>query len=423
MVQKSIQNLSLSWEKLATYNAGFEASFLKHRLSTEFEVYKRKTSDILTAAIIYKTMGSITAPMSNTASMENQGIEWTVGWKDKIGDFKYGVNANLTYNTNKVTSFKGKLKYENDGNTLDIWGNPTDRYTNLGDVSTGGDTRRVEDQMLDEYFLRRPYQGSGSYSNTDGSVNPNGGPKDGMIRTKADLEWVKSMIAAGYVFGNGAGNTVGEGAANIWYGEMIMADVNGDGKYGNDDDREFTGKSTTPKFTFGLNITAEWKGIDLNMLWAGRLGSYHYINEKSVNGSILSNAGDGIAGDAWNKYYFYDADRAANDYDNYNPATDPSARINGKYPRLLSASSTMSSNAFYLYNTSYLKLKSLQIGYTFPKKWMAPAKISNLRIFISGENLLTIKSKDFPAVDPELGGSSIVYPIARMFSGGISITF
>ena len=70
-----------------------------------------------------------------------------------------------------------------------------------------------------------------------------------------------------------------------------------------------------------------------------------------------------------------------------------------------------------------MKLKSLQIGYTLPKKWLAPAKISNMRVFISGENLLTICSKDFPGVDPELGSSLAVYPLARMFSGGISVTF
>jgi TonB-linked SusC/RagA family outer membrane protein len=423
VIQQTIQNLSLSWEKLTTMDIGIEASFLKQRLNMELDLYSRKTSDILTAAIIYQTMGNISAPMSNTASMDNQGIELTLGWNDRIGNVRYGISANVTYNTNQISSFKGKLKYELDEKTLDIWGNPTWRYTNLADVSTGGDTRRVEGHSIDEYFLRRPYKGNGNYFNSDGSVNPNGGPKDGMIRTKADLEWVKSMIAAGYIFGNGAGNTVGSGASNIWYGQMIMADVNGDGKYGNDDDREFTGKSTVPKFMFGLSMNAEWKGFDVNMLWSGRLGSYHYINERGANGSIMANTGDGIAGDAWNKYYFYDAAKAHTDYNNYDPASDPNAHINAKYPRLLSAPSIMPSNTFYLYNTSYLKLKSLQIGYTFPKKWMAPAKISALRIFASGENLLTFKSKDFPAVDPELGGSVIVYPIAKLFSGGISLTF
>lgn len=108
---------------------------------------------------------------------------------------------------------------------------------------------------------------------------------------------------------------------------------------------------------------------------------------------------------------------------NYDPATDPTANIWAKYPRLYAGTGQMENNSLYLYNTSYMKLKSLQIGYTLPKKWIIPAKIEKCRIFVAGENLLTIKAKDFPAVDPELGGSVVVYPIAKLFSCGINITF
>ena len=432
LVQSSIQNLSLSWEKVTTYNVGLEASFLNQRLTAEADYYMRRTSDILTNSIIYKTMGSISAPMSNTASLNNQGFELTLGWNDKVGDFRYGVSVNMAYNKNKVTDFKGALRYEQDDSTLDIWGNPTWRYTNLADVSTGSDTRRVEGHMIDEYFLRRPYSGDGTYKFADGKVNPNGGPKDGMIRTKADLDWVAAMLAEGYTFNNNL-KQIGPDGSNLWYGDLIMADVNGDGKYGNDDDREFTGKSSTPKVILGLNINAEWKGFDLNMIWSGRFGSYHYINSTGANRSLVSNVKDQLPSDAWDRYYFYDSEAAYQGIirnedgviigSSYDPATDPNARINNKYPRLLTSGGTTPANTFYLFNTSFMKLKSLQIGYTLPKKWLAPAKISNMRVFVSGENLLTICSKDFPGVDPELGGSLQVYPLARMFSGGISVTF
>jgi TonB-linked SusC/RagA family outer membrane protein len=423
VIQSSIPNYLLSWEKVTTLDFGFEASFLRQRLGVELDWYRRNTEGILTSSQIFLTMGNISAPMSNTADMQNTGVEFVLRWDDKIGDVRYGATVNASYNINEVTKFKGALKYEADPNTLDIWGNPTWRYTNLSDVSTGGDTRRVEGYAIDEYFLRRPYQGNGSYTNADGSVNPAGGPKDGMIRTKADLEWVKAMIAEGYTFNNNI-TTVKENAGSLWYGEMIMADVNGDGRYGNDDDREFIGKSATPKWVVGLNLFAEWKGIDLSMTWAGRIGSWHYINSRGVNYSLLSNPNDALPADAAGIYYSYDAVKAYEDYDSYDPAADPTANINGKYPRLLaSAASAMPNNVFYLYNSSYFKLKTLQIGYTLPQKWVTPLKISNLRIFLSGENLLTFANKDFPGVDPELGGSINVYPIARMLSGGITIGF
>lgn len=63
LIQSSIQNLALSWEKVTTYNFGLDASFLNQRLTLEADFYLRKTSDILTNSIIYKTMGSISAPM------------------------------------------------------------------------------------------------------------------------------------------------------------------------------------------------------------------------------------------------------------------------------------------------------------------------------------------------------------------------
>ena len=386
----------------------------------EFDYFNRNTTDMLVNPPLYLTIGNVTSPKSNSADMSNSGFDLGINWNDKIGDFRYFVGVNASYNTHEVSKYKGALIYEADPNTPDIWGNPTMRYTNLGDVmSTENSNRVVEGHLIGEHFLRKPYKGDGTYMNADGKPNPNGGPKDGMIRTKADLDWVRAMIAEGYSFNN---KTVNTSAANIWYGDMIFADANGDGRYGNDDDREFTGKSTTPKWTFGLNMSAEWKGFDMSMTWSGRLGSYHYINQRAANLNILATVGDGVPFDAMTNYYMYDAIRAKED-PNYDPANDPNANISAKFPRLLSATSTMVENTFYLYNTSYVKLKSLQIGYTLPKRLLAPAKISNLRVFMSAENLLAFYSKDFPVVDPELGGGFNTYPLTRMISGGLSVTF
>ncbi|MDR2915082.1 MAG: TonB-dependent receptor [Tannerella sp.] len=422
VVQSQLPNFSLSWEKTSTLNVGFESTFLKNRLGLDFDVFTRHTTDMLVNPPQYLTIGNVKSPKSNLAEMKNSGIDIALSWQDRIGDFSYRIGVNAGYNTNEVTKYKGALVYEADAATLDIWGNPTWRYTNLADVTTvddDGHRRIAEGHMVNEYFIRKPYKGSATYMNADGTVNPNGGPKDGMIRTKADLDWVRAMIAEGYSFNN---KTIGTGAANIWYGDMIFADANGDGKYGNDDDREFTGKSQMPKWVFGLNLSAEWKGIDLGMTWSGRIGSYHYIYERGANANVLTNTGDAFPAKTSTMFYSYNADAAKND-PNYDPATDPNANYTAKYPRLLNASSTMVSNTYYLYNTSYLSLKNLQIGYTLPKRWLAPAKLSNVRVFMTGENLLTIKSKDFPAVDPELGAGVIIYPIARSISGGISVTF
>ena len=422
VVPSRLPNFLMSWEKTATTNIGFEANFLKQRLALEADYFYQNTTDMLVSPPQYNTVGVVSTPQINAAALQNQGFDVIVSWQDRIRNFRYYVSANIGYSTNKITKYNGQLKYELDPNVLDIWGNPTWRYTNLADVSTGGDNRVLEGHMYNEFFLRKPYQGTGTYYLSDGNVDPNGGPKDGMIRTRADLDWVRAMIDAGYSFNN---NRVGPNAANLWYGEILMADVNGDGKYGNTDDREFIGKSPLPKWTFGMNMTGEWKGVDLSLHWAGRFGSYHYINQRGANASTFAQNTDALPANSLNMFYSYDAVAAwANNGNNdYDPAKDPNANFMGMYPRLLNANSTMVPSSFYLYNTSFLKLKSLQVGYSLPKQWLNRTKVGNLRLFASGENLLTFKSKDFPSVDPELGGSVIIYPIAQMFSGGISVTF
>lgn len=414
-------NAYLTWESTATTGLGLDAAFFNQRLNLELDYYYRKTTDILTDPPTYLTLGTVKSAKSNSGEMENRGVDISLTWSDRIGkEFRYSVGFNMNYNSNKVTKFKGALVYGQDESLRDKDGNPTWRYLNLDDVSyMYNDTRRVEGHMLGEYYLRRPYSGSGTYTNADGSVNPTGGPKDGMIRTKADLDWARAMVAAGYSFNN---KNIGTGSGQIWYGEILMADLNGDGKYGTDDDREFTGKSSDPKLVFGFNMSAEWKGFDLNAMWSGRLGSYHYIRERGANQNQISENTDALPANAADLFYRFDMEKSKND-PNYDPANDPTAYITAKYPRLYTGTGQMQNSTFYLYNTSYLKLKSLQIGYTLPKKWLTSAKIQKCRIFVAGENLLTIKAKDFPAVDPELGGSVTVYPIAKLYSCGINLTF
>lgn len=424
-------NYLLSWEDVTTIDLGIDAYLFNSKLNISADVYQRLSTNILDQPDMSLSLGSLNKQWINTADMKNQGLELSVTWRDQIKDFNYQVSVNATYNKNKITKYRGTLEYGPIAGEVDAWGNPVYGYTNLDKVSTAsGNTRKVEGHMINEFYLNTPYSGSGRYYDANGNVDINGGPRDGMIRTKADLEWVNAMVAAGYTFNNVKvdnptttdGNTIGGRGGNLWYGEMIMADINGDGNYGSSDDRVFTGKSSVPKWILGSTISADWKGVDMSMTWEARLGSYAYLSSRGINGNITEKY-DAIAANAPSDYYTYDAKRSIYEYDTYDPATDPNANVNGIYPRLLTMSSTSSANTYFLYNTSFLKLRSLQIGYTLPQKWMSAAKISKLRVFFAGENLLTIKNSKYPGIDPELGSSVIVYPISKMFSGGLNITF
>ena len=94
--------------------------------------------------------------------------------------------------------------------------------SNIGDVSVDKDKGRiVEGHPIKEYYTLNTYSGNGTHFNSDGSVNINGGPKDGMIRTEGDMKWLNAMIDAGYKFM--PNQSVGRN--NIYYGDLINADM------------------------------------------------------------------------------------------------------------------------------------------------------------------------------------------------------
>jgi TonB-linked SusC/RagA family outer membrane protein len=414
-----IANELLQWESVTSKGIGLDASFLKQRLSLELDLYDKLTEGILTSPSIYLTMGRATAPTQNTSDMQNRGVEITLGWRDKIADVNYSVSGNFAYNKNKVVKYLGKLEQgwvTNDDGTREY-------KSNIGDVSaTGGETGslRVEDHLFDEYYLRTHYSGTGTYTLPDGTVDPNGGPRDGMIRSEADLQWVRDMLAAkdgaGKALYSFDGTQVNQNGG-LWYGEYIMADLNGDGNHGNDYDRQFTGKSSAPKYNFGFTLSAEWKGVDFSMTWAGAAGFWYYLHERGVNRNYLATQGDVLPADAREKFYYlaYNADGSPD-------WTNPNNNLTAEYARLRNGSAgAYKVNDQFLYDASYLKLKTLQVGYTFPKSWTSRAHIGSLRVFLSGENLLTFTK--YPGVDPELGSGVAVYPIARLLSAGLNISF
>lgn len=398
-----IPNSLLSWEKVTQSNVGLDAILLKGRLNVEFDLYNKLTSDILYQPDIYLTMGLKTAPRMNIAEIRNRGVETTVGWNDKIGGVQYFVSANFSYNQNEVTKYKGEYNagwVEKDGKQ--VW------QTNIGNVSTGGVQRVVQGKKMNEYYLLNPYRGDASYFNADGSVNKNGGPKDGMIRTERDMEWVKAMIAGGATFM--PNNKVGKN--NLWYGDYIYADNNGDDIYGSSNDNQFQGISNQPKYIFGMQLGASWRGFDLSMNWAGAAGFSLYWSPTTGYNSTGMRLGLALPENIATNHYFYDPDNTS----------DARTNLNAKYPRLTegeSGQNTVASTLF-LFKGDYLKLKNLTFGYTLPKKAAKTVFTENIRLYFSGENLFSFTS--FPGQDPEMG-STPIYTSLRQLAFGVNVTF
>jgi len=403
---KNLPNMNVTWETTKTFNLGLDFSTLGGRLSGIIDYYDKQTSGILYRPSIGLIFGDKVAPLQNLAGVSNRGLEMTFRWEDKIGDVTYGVAVNGSFNKNKVTDYKGGI--------IQGWGadpnnpDPNVYYSNLGEVSSGGTQRLVEGHMMNEFYVYPIYSGNGTYYDANGVVNPNGGPRDGMIRTPEDLKWVQDMIAAGYSFE--PQHAVTQNA--IWYGEYIYADTNGDKVYGGSHDQQFMGESNVPKFTFGMQMHAEWKGIDLSMNWGGATGFSTYWREIGQNSS---NVVFGLSIPQWiaDDHYFYDP----------NNPNDPRTNITSKNPRMSLENPSMSDaldNTFHLYSCDYLKLRNLTIGYTLPKNISRKIYAENLRVYFSGENLWTITS--FPGLDPEMR-SGEGYATMRQLSFGLNVTF
>lgn len=348
-------------------------------------------------------MGNVTGATENIAKVSNRGIELSLSWQDTVGDFYYKVGGNFSFNDNRVDKYLGTLQryweYDKDGN-------PVNFYSNYGDVAQSGFGGLIlEGRMLGEMYVRNLYHGDGSYSG--GKPTLTDGPKDGMIRTEQDMEWVQAMIASGYKFSGGSVVSKDQ----LWYGDLIYEDANGDGNFGDTNDLNLTGVSSLPKYNFGFNISCSYKGIDFYMLWAGAAGFSLYWNHAQYNGTQTKN-GYAICERIANDHYFYDPQ---------NPS-DPRTNINATYPRLTDQTqrNNAASSKYWIYKGDYLKLKNAQIGYTLPKKLTSKILVNKLRIYLSGENLFTLTK--FPGLDPEIG-TAVTYPLIRQFAVGVQVTF
>ncbi len=182
-------------------------------------------------------------------------------------------------------------------------------------------------------------------------------------------------------------------------GDIIFKDVNGDNKI-DANDQVRSDKSNVPTFTGGVNLYMQYKGFDLSILTQAATGAVNYINTESGEiGNFLQSFADG----RWTVN-----NTSASKPRTYNRGNEYWAG-NG--------------NTYFLKKTDYLRLKNLQFGYSIPKKLTDKVGIQVFRVFVSGYNLLTY-SPDYKDFDPEASaGSGQSYPLQRVVTAGLTLTF
>lgn len=295
--------------------------------------------------------------------------EFALGaYKDNIGAMKNtGVEVALAYDKQLNKDWRLDLSANfayNKNKVLDL-GEGVEYLSN-------GNARHAVDHQFGEFYM---YKWSGKFFNS---------------QEEADAYTAKY------------GNPFGQ---KFRAGDLIYEDTNNDGKL-NAKDRVYTGKSDMPSVTYAFNVGATWKDFDLSMVWQGVSNVRHVFN-REVLGEFSGDSShpSTMWADSWTE-------------DNHN----------AKMPRVFETGTSSSDmqkcmSTFWLWNTGYLRLKTLQIGYSLPKTFLGKYGIRRVRFYYSGENLLTLDHLPFKT-DPETTserGSS--YPLIRSHSIGVNISF
>lgn len=339
MVQTSIPNEDIKWETTRNINLGVDLGFFNNKISTSFDWFDRKTSDILMQlAMPGIFLGSLHAPYQNVGEVRNRGWEWSANYQDSKGDWNWFAGFNVSHVKNEIL-YMGGLEERISGPTINRIGNP-----------------------IGAFYAWRAI---------------------GIYRTEADLQRTNSK-----------GQVIKQNGAAPKLGDIMYADINDDGNV-NDKDRDIIG-NPFPKYTYGFNFGFGWKGLDFSTLWQGVGGIYRYSWETTSD--IRSNL----------TTRFLDRYSAEN--------------VNGSMPALgNSINDTMSS--FWMEKSDYLRLKNLELGYTF-KNELRGLGISKMRIYFAATNLLTFTPlKNW---DPEKTSGDVrnqIHPNSQTYSFGLNINF
>lgn len=361
----AIPNPNLTWYTSKTLDLGLDFDLWNGLLGGAFDYFQRDRDGLLKerAALIPGTVG-VALPKENLESDRTFGFELALTHRNKINDFSYYINGQISATRNK---WRTKIA-EKAGNSYDNW-------------------RNREQNRYKDIWWGKKY--GGQFQNYE-SIYYHSTPA-------------------------GAGGTVP--------GDYYYMDWNGDGVINGKDDHPIATYGM-PRFNYGISLGGEWNGIDLNLHFQGAAGVYVKYSEALAQPLAFGEAG--TMDKFWNRWRPTDPNA-----DIFDPSTQ---WISGYYP---TTGSPLAEGTRAIENASYLRLKTLELGYSIPQRWLNKTGIKGLRIYFSGYNLLTFTGLknmdpehpggDMPnESDRDKGGWTIdnyKYPINKTFNIGASVKF
>ncbi|MDO6807665.1 TonB-dependent receptor [Zobellia galactanivorans] len=370
---------AITWEEVKTLNLGTDLSFFKNRLTTSFDWYQRNTEGMLTKGATLPSVLGAPSPQENAADLQTRGFELSLGYNDsfEIGNdsFEFSVVGTLSNSKTKITRF------DNPNNSL------SDFY---------------EGMTIGELW---GYDVEGLFQTEE------------EVAAHADQTRVSNRIVA---------------AGGLQPGDVKYTDLNNDGVIDdgentleNPGDRKILG-NTAPQYLYSFKLNAAYKGFDFSAFFQGVGKQDWYPNRDSrlfwamYNRPYDSFIRKDMVGEIW----------TPENTDAYYP------RLFG-YIALSESDALGAVNNRYLQSVAYLRMKNLTLGYTLPSGITERMPFNKLRLYFSGENLLTF-SKLTDYIDPEAASNSVNLnspststnrstaqstPFSKIYSLGISLQF
>lgn len=356
--QAPLVSALLTWERSRTWEIGLDWGAFNNRLTGSFGYFQRKTYDMVGPAMELPDVLGAKEPNTNNLDMTSKGWDLQISWRDMIRDFSYGVSLTLSDNQITIDKYPNPSKdlgqtYYDGAKYGDIWG-----YTTVGIAGS--------QEEMDKHLANNDQSFLGS---------------------------------------------------NWTAGDVMYKDLNGDGKV---DRGEYTANdhgdltvigNSTPRYNFGLNLDAAWKGFDLKLFFQGTLKRDYMAGSATFWGATGTGKWQALGFKAHADYWTPDNKGA------YYPRPDWNGGRN------------TNTQTRYLQNAAYCRLKNVTLGYTLPKSLTEKFYVENLRFFVSAENLFTITNFTDIA-DPELIGAGYgdgnlgkTYPLSKTVSFGLSVTF
>lgn len=388
-------NDKLKWEETKAWNAGIDLNLFDNRVEFIFDTYLKNTDNLLMQASLpsYVT-GIINSPWVNAGAMENKGAEFTLNTVNiSKKDFTWRTGITISFNKNKIT----KLYTETAGLSGTIDGAQTLTYSTVG-------------QPVGQYY---------------------GYKVIGMFKEESDFY---QRDADGNFLLDKNGNRLPVALPEnqhiakdeVWVGDYIFEDLNGDGVI-DEQDRTYLG-NPEPKFSYGFNNTFTYKGFDMNIFINGVYGNklVNLFRKDFTNPMRNSNLLKEVTGIAhvelidpaqpeeiWNVHVS-------------NPESATVQRLNTADGN---DNNRMSSR--FVEDGSYLRIKNISLGYTFPQKWTRKWHIENLRVYMNIQNAFTFTK--YKGYDPEVGAYNYNvllrgvdyarYPSQRIYTVGLNLSF